>query len=319
MKQKRMLVLFMAALLVCMLFVPAVGAYKHGNENSHEIDKLVRDLEDAVAGYNAAVIEGGLESAWNYVEKIDQIITELEALGMEVEFTAMNENRGILATIFMMPSTVSVSVNPATEQNRTMSHSISANEGQIEVANQLVGQDITIGEFMEQVLPEALENMPEKAVEDMFATKMIWPGPRDPSPESDLPQTATKTFNLTAQPPTDVQPQRIPIVMLCTSQISATWPVIDFSSSNRMLLPHPWFRMPYMAVWSFLHYEDGALKDFEFNDDHNVYKVEASGSYHTNTAGFYQTRGIHHAITPPGATPPSLWGHSSTPWLYVAS
>ncbi|MDI6903443.1 MAG: hypothetical protein QMC77_06895 [Methanocellales archaeon] len=107
-------------------------------------------------------------------------------------------------------------------------------EEQIEVANQLVGQDITLGEFMEQVTPEILENMPEKAVEDMYRIKMVWPGPYEPSSEADYPQTATRMFKLASRP-TDVQPQQIiPIVIRDVSKISAAWPYIDFSSWSRV-------------------------------------------------------------------------------------
>ncbi|MDI6640476.1 MAG: hypothetical protein QMD78_06610 [Methanocellales archaeon] len=74
-------------------------------------------------------------------------------------------------------------------------------EEQIEVANQLVGQDITLGEFMEQVVPEILENMPEKAVEDIYRIKMVWPGPYEPSSEADYSQTATRTFKLASRHP----------------------------------------------------------------------------------------------------------------------
>jgi hypothetical protein len=160
-----------AVLLAGMALLSALSAYEQGidEEKSYEVDKLSQDLEDAVTSYNDAVTEGNLKDAWGYVEKIDKIITKLEAFGIEVEFTATHENQGI------MPTTVSVSVNPITEQNRTRGHSISANEEQLEIMNQLVGQDLTIGEFYEKVFPEVLEDMPEEIAEHLYATKMIWP------------------------------------------------------------------------------------------------------------------------------------------------
>jgi|LGVF01.1.fsa_nt_gb cytochrome c2 len=161
-----------AVLLAGMAILSAVSAYEHDidEEKSYEVDKLSRDLEDAVTSYNDAVTEGNLEDAWGYVEKIDKNITELEALGMEIEFMTTHENQG-------MPTTVSVSVNPITEQNRPRGHSISANEEQLEIMNQLVGQDITMGEFYKKVFPEVLEDMPEEISEHLYATKMILPEP----------------------------------------------------------------------------------------------------------------------------------------------
>ena len=125
--------MLIVALLASMTFVSAVGMQEHGidAEKSYEVDKLSQVLEDAVTGYNEAVTEGRIEDARGYVEEIDQIIAKLEALGMEVEFMKTHENQGMLAS-------VSVSVNPVTEQNRPRGHSISANEEQLEIMNQLV-------------------------------------------------------------------------------------------------------------------------------------------------------------------------------------
>ncbi|MCW7073743.1 MAG: hypothetical protein OCU20_07690 [Methanophagales archaeon] len=214
------------------------------DEKSYEINKLSQDLEGA----------GG------YVEKIDQIITELEGFGMEVKFTATSENQG-------MPTTVSVNVNPATEQNRTRRHSISANEEQLKIIEQLWGQEITIGEFMEKVIPEVLEDTPEEIAEYLYATKMIWPDPFDP------PQTGMTRAFKAAPESTDIQPKFI-IVVHTDSDMDAEWPDIDFSSWSRVWLPHPWYRLPYMSVSSSLWYQDGSLKDFEFDDGSNVYKME---------------------------------------------
>lgn len=301
--------MLIVALLASMAFVSAVSAYEHGidDEKSYDIDKLSQVLEDAVTGYNEAVTEGRLEDAQGYVEKIDQIITELEAFGMEVEFTATHENQG-------MPTTVSVSVNPATEQNRTRGHSISANEEQLEIMNQLVGQDITIGEFYEKVIPEVLEDMPEEIAEHLYATKMIWPDPSMPPKGEDHSQAVvTKAF----KPASDTEQPKLIILTRHYSKMEAEWPDIDFKSWSRVWLPHPWYRLPYMAVWSGLYYQDGGLKDFDFDDGYNVYKVEASGSYSTSTAGNYRVIGQHSGTHPPGYEPPGYYVITPTDWIYV--
>jgi len=304
-------VMLIVVLLASMTFISAVGMQEHGidAEKSYEVDKLSQDLEDAVTGYNEAVTEGRLEDAWGYVEKIDQIIAELEAFGMEVEFTVTSENQG-------MPTTVSASVNPATEQNRTRRHSISANEEQLEIINQLVGQDITIGEFMEKVFPEVLEDMPEEIAKNLYATEMIWPNPSEPLRGEDHSQAVvTKAFK-PASEYTEVQPKFI-IVVRHYSKMDSEWPDIDFKSWSRVWLPHPWYRLPYMAVWSGLYYEDGSLKDFDFDDGYNVYKVEASGSYSTSTAGKYRVIGQHYGTYPPGYEPPGYYVITPTDWVYV--
>lgn len=304
--------MLIVVLLAGMALLSAVSAYEHGidDEKSYDIDNLSQDLEDAVTSYNEAVTEWRLDDVLSCVEKIDQIIAELEAFGMEVEFTATHENQGL------MPTTVSVSVNPATEQNRTRRHSISANEEQLEIINQLVGQDITIGEFIEKVFPEVLEDMPEEIAKNLYATEMIWPDPSEPPRGEDHSQpVVTKAFK-PASEPTDIQPKII-IVTRHYSQMEAEWPDIDFKSWSRVWLPHFWYRLPYMAVWSGLYYETGSLKDFDFDDGYNVYEVEASGSYSASTAGEYRVTGQHYGTYPPGYEPPGYYVIASTDWTYV--
>jgi len=106
---------------------------------------------------------------WVYIEEIDRMVEELEALGMWVEFKSR-----------IISLTVSVSVKPATdEQKQSWSHSVTANEEQLETIRGLWGQDITRGEFMEKVFPESLEDMPEDILEGLYETKITWPDSSD--------------------------------------------------------------------------------------------------------------------------------------------
>ena len=114
----------------------------------------------------------------------------------------------------------------------------------------------------------------------------------------------------------DIQPKFI-IVEAHNSDIDAEWPDIDFSSSSRVWLPHPWYKLPYMAVYSYLWYEDGTMKDFEFDQGSNVYEVEASDSYSTTTAGNYRVIGVHYGTHPPGSTPPGYAADTPKDWIYV--
>lgn len=51
------------------------------------------------------------------------------------------------------------------------------NESQIEIANELWGSDITVGEFYETVCPEYLATMPEDMKQRLFSENMVWPKP----------------------------------------------------------------------------------------------------------------------------------------------
>jgi len=297
----------LAVLLIAAAIVPAMGAHEYGTDD--EVDRLVHDLEDAVASYNGAATDGCPEDAANYTEDIDRILTELEALGMEAEFTVTSENHGM--------ATVDVSVVPVAEQKRTRGHSVSANEEQLEIIRQLWGQNITRGEYMEKVMPEVLVDTPEEIVKQLYATKMDWP---DPS-EVGAPSTGvTKAFKPSSES-TDVEQPKTIIIVAGDSKMDAEWPDMDFSSWSRVCLPHPWYRLPYMSVYSYLWYKDEnnnlRLKSSEFDDGSNVYKVEASDSYSASTSGNYCVTGAHYALLPPGYIPPESVLSSSTGWSYV--
>jgi len=51
------------------------------------------------------------------------------------------------------------------------------NESQIEIANELWGSNITVGEFYEKVCPEYLATMPEDMKKRLYTENMVWPKP----------------------------------------------------------------------------------------------------------------------------------------------
>jgi len=50
-----------------------------------------------------------------------------------------------------------------------------ANEKQLETLNRLYNTDISFGELLEAVYPEALAHVPEQSLQNMYKTKVIWP------------------------------------------------------------------------------------------------------------------------------------------------
>jgi len=63
-------------------------------------------------------------------------------------------------------------------------HHIQANEEQLSIIRELWGTDVTVGEVLEQVFPEVLEDMPKYLVERMYATNMEWPTTEKNDPSS---------------------------------------------------------------------------------------------------------------------------------------
>lgn len=171
MNQKKLIIAIMLGII--MASVGVVSLNHNANDNTYEatdeVGELTYDLNKAVDSYNRAVMRWDSEDMWVYIEEIDRIVEELEALGMWVEFKSR-----------IIPLTVSVSVKPATdEQKQSWSYSVTANEEQLETIRELWGQDITRGEFMEKVFPESLEDMPEDILEGLYETKITWPDSSD--------------------------------------------------------------------------------------------------------------------------------------------
>ena len=66
-----------------------------------------------------------------------------------------------------------------------------ADEKQLETLNRLYNTDISFGEMVEAVYPEALEYIPEQTLQNMYKTKVIWPNQDTPSPSNTTTTTTT--------------------------------------------------------------------------------------------------------------------------------
>ncbi|WP_067050090.1 hypothetical protein [Methanofollis ethanolicus] len=51
----------------------------------------------------------------------------------------------------------------------------SANETQLQILNDLQGQDISLGELYENVQPELMADISEDIQETLYSTKVVWP------------------------------------------------------------------------------------------------------------------------------------------------
>jgi hypothetical protein len=56
-----------------------------------------------------------------------------------------------------------------------------ADEKQLEILNHLYNTDISYGELLEAVYPEALEHMSDQDLQNIYKTKVIWPNENTPS------------------------------------------------------------------------------------------------------------------------------------------
>lgn len=175
-------------------------------------------------------------------------------------------------------------------------------EDKVELLKELWGKDMTLGEVLERVFPEALEGRTNEELEVLHSFKMIWPDPLAEYPESTEREVGAA----------------FPILVHDSVSIDPNWPWIDYSASSRVWLPHPWYRLPYMSAFAYLYYYPNNLRGVAFDDGYDVYEVSAEGSYYTGTSGYYKTLGVFYSEYPPGSDPPTHSGSLSTSWVYVS-
>ena len=163
----------LAIMLANLLLSPT--AWASGDIDSQNVNDLENSLQDAVRKYNQIVTDGesSLEDVLKCTNQIDQIVDELKNLGMGVEFEqtsdVLKNNKNE-----MMPATISATVVPIDTIN-SQSYHFSMNESQKEALMEIYVKDVTKGEFIEKVFPEALEVLPEETIESFYNTPMIWP------------------------------------------------------------------------------------------------------------------------------------------------
>ncbi|MBN2487454.1 MAG: hypothetical protein JXA98_00330 [Methanosarcinaceae archaeon] len=211
---------------------------------------------------------------------------------------------------------VSMALVPMVSAKEMQDVSVESEEKQIEIVNQLWGQKITIGEYMEKVHPNILKKMPQETLEYYYATEMVWP---------DLSEQGSHSCESTAffDPSSNSQDSLSILDFMIwsyDSEMDVTGSNIDFSSWSKILYP-PYSRVPSMTVFSYLWYDDGnsqTIVEVAYEHETNVYKLEASDSYSADSAGNYRAAGSHYIVFPPGYNPPEWYGTSSTNWVYIS-
>ncbi|MGP8323739.1 MAG: hypothetical protein ACT6FG_07070 [Methanosarcinaceae archaeon] len=196
------------------------------------------------------------------------------------------------------------------------SWSVESNEKQIDTINQLWGQPITIGEYMEKVYPDILEKLPSKTLEHYYSTEMVW---SDLSEQGNNSCESTASFDPSFKSQNSIDSLDI-IFHNSNSDMDVTESDIDFNSWTKIIYPYH-FQVPSMTVYSYLWYDDGNsenIVDAAYEHKTNVYKIEASDSYSVDSAGEYRVTGSHYIIAPPGYNPPEWSGTTNTNWEYVS-
>ncbi|AKB27608.1 hypothetical protein MSSIT_0889 [Methanosarcina siciliae T4/M] len=282
--------LFTSILTIAILLAPVASANGNDTEKIKELDfRLQKNVEN----YNMIVTDNNssYEDVLICTDQLYQIIDELNNLGMDVE-SIQTSNVTIVSENKVLPATMSVRIVPLKEKSGHIS--ATANESQLKKLNEISGQDMSVGEFMEEVFPDVQAKTPKDIVELDYKTKMVWPTPTLP---------AAKLF-----PKVKIEiPSHIAFAQ--SSLYANSAPEAEFSSTTFMFYPTPLTTVPYMKVLSYLYYPAGdEYIDAAIDEDTWCYSVEAEDSAIVEDTGYYCTVGSHY-----------ITFISGNPYKYVAS
>ncbi len=163
----------------------------------------------------------------------------------------------------------------------------------------------SLGKLVEAVYPEALEYVPEKELQNLYKEPMVW--------TSD--EIANGSIQTTAQTDSDYAAQ-LALFVEHKSDLS-TGHRVDYESSSRVWLPHPWYRLPYMVVVSMIEREGDGFTSSAIDSGSNTNIVSAEGVYFNPPSGNYRTIGTHNGTHSLGYTPLTYAVGSFTPWYEV--
>jgi hypothetical protein len=159
-------------LLIVCFFTQTILANE--NINIEDRNRLENHLSDLVDEYNKIVADenSSFEEVIVQTKKIMQIESELEEIGMVANFEPTsgvhqnNKNE-------MMPTTISFEIVPDITQKKE-EYNFDMTEDKKEVLEEIYGTDITMGEYIEKIFPEALDVLSKKTLKEYYETPMNW-------------------------------------------------------------------------------------------------------------------------------------------------
>lgn len=182
-------------------------------------------------------------------------------------------------------------------------------EERLELANKLWGTDITYGEYIGQLFPEAYEKSPDTTTKAYYDMKVVW---MDPSEESS--DSKHRFSGSTGE-------KDIPYAGIGDAELDYDGSEITYKIWSRMVFPTSYTVIPSMSVLEHLWRDDGNNQEIvgiEFESENNVYKIEAEDTYDYSSPDYYRVIGQYSGVFPTGVVPQTFSGVDSTNWEYVS-
>lgn len=192
---------------------------------------------------------------------------------------------------------VSVVVVPVSAEEMN----VALNNNRMEVINDLRGQDITLGEFYEKVMPEEFSELPEEVKAELYETKKVWLEMPKIGDKVQYNPAKTSKLETTFR---EMQTRSIVILMYHVSEIAASGRSIDYRSESWVVFP-PYLKLPYGEITSALCKMDpdeqtGTIIDWDTESEEGVYNLKVEVSKTVTESGDYFTDGCHAFDAPPG-------------------
>jgi hypothetical protein len=283
--------IFLAMMMVLAMFVtPSLAATE--DQSSESVEMLTKDLLATVEKYNELVTDKS-SSYTDVVECTDKFydfVDKLENEGQTVEVEPTSElNRNNRDEI--LPTTMSVTVLPYPTVEK--SYTFTSDESKKDVLKEVYGSDISEGEYIELVFPEALKVIPDQTLQNYYETPMTWP-------ESTHVLQDSNDLNTDVSVSQDPQTRSlIYYLMRYTSDIEeVSTSKVKFESATYVVEPTPQTKLPEMHVFSYLWKNgDTAPLTSTYKIAFNTAKVEVSKEYFV-ADGLYYTQGSHTCLLP---------------------
>lgn len=221
----------------------------------------------------------------------------------------MKKNRILVVLILTLCISLifSTSIFAQNESNTNSQNSrMVADSDQIKILQNLYNKDISYGELVEKVYPDALERISEKVLQNMYNTKVNWKKENPPSIVS------TSTF---ADESTD-NSLRAPIIIEegieHNSSVVKGSGYIAYNSRSTVVQPFG-LVMPYMAVFSMLIQDGEGPVASVLDTGGPTFQVFASDFYYSPLSGrSYYTQGSHWGEYIYGSQPPTYQINTSS-------
>jgi len=184
-------------------------------------------------------------------------------------------------------------------------YSIVADDDQIKILQDLYLKEISYGELVEKVYPEALDKIPGDVLKNMYQKKVQWKSENFRSMQITNSSVDIKNEDSISSLPSYIGVHHY-------SSIAKGNGYITYNSGSTVQIPS-FYPIPYMSVITMLVQDDVGPIASGMDITNNHFQVFASKSYASPIKGkVYYTSGDHFGRYPDGYSPPSYSTNTST-------